>query len=229
MATLAIVNPRRRRKARKHRKARRANPLFRKRRRKARRRNPVPLINSRKRRRARRHNPLSLRGLSGGGIVRRIKSTVMPAAYAVAGAVGLDLAWGYLPIPDTLKVGTTRYFAKGAGAVLLGWIAEKVVKKEHAHMIGVGAMTVVLYTAAREALANYAPSVNQALGDAGDDFSRLSYYGSGSVAGLGFGRYPGRHAGVGDGDELGVYDQSFVQGPAPYLDMDVDQSMSEYQ
>ena len=45
------------------------------------------------------------------------------------------------------------------GAIALGMIAKMVVSKDKAHALATGAMTVVMYNAAREALASIAPGI----------------------------------------------------------------------
>jgi hypothetical protein len=170
MATLALVNPRRRRKTAKRRttKARvRRNPS----RRKALAIAPAP----RKRRRASRpkarrirRNPIRARKSSGD-----IMSQIKPAFTAGLGALGLDLAWGFLPIPAGLQTGPLRHVAKGAGALALGYVANMVTDKATARQMAVGALTVVMHNMMRELAQQVMPTVN------------LGYYNAGFNAGMG--------------------------------------------
>lgn len=120
-----------------------SNPIKRRRRR----RNPLSTVA--RRRVARRRNPIN------GGISRM----VMPAVTGAAGALALDVAFGYLPIPATLKAGPLRHIVKAAGAIGLSIIAGKVVKKSTAEAMGIGALTVIAHDMAKEAVTKFAPQV----------------------------------------------------------------------
>ena len=136
---------------------------------KKRRRNPIANIAHHSKRRStsvvrssrrhkRRHNPIAAKfGL--GNIV----DTAMSGAIAAGGALTLDLAWGMLPIPEMLKVGPMRHAAKAAAAIGLGALAGMVVNKQTANKLALGALTVVMYNAAREVLSSVAPQI--ALGE----------------------------------------------------------------
>ena len=122
-----LVNPRRRRRAPTRRRPRRKvaarrRPATKKRRR---RRNPIGpyarngmgmyVSNPRRRRRrsptrkratARRRyrrNPTTMKGI--------INVLVMPAATAGAGALALDILWGFVPVPQEIKTGPMRHVA----------------------------------------------------------------------------------------------------------------------
>ena len=130
----------------------------RKRRASSRRRNPI-----RARRRARyRRNP-SFRGI--------INSMVMPAAIAGMGALSLDVAMGYVPLPENLKSGPLRHVVKGVGAIVLGMLVGKVTSKRTGDTMALGALTVTAYNAFREMAATYAPGLT------------LGYYSAGANAG----------------------------------------------
>lgn len=100
-----------------------------------------------------------------------VTGTLMPAATAATGAIALDVAFGYLPLPDMLKTGPMRHVVKGAGAIALGVVAGMVVKRETAKQFAAGAMTVVMYNAMKEVLARFAPNVAMGayLSENGDD------------------------------------------------------------
>lgn len=101
--------------------------------------------------RYRRRNPISRKGI--------MDRMVFPAVTATSGALALDAVWAYLPLPVNVRTGPLRHAFKGLGAIALGWGASKVVKKTTADSMAMGALTVVLHNAAREALATFAPGV----------------------------------------------------------------------
>ena len=179
---ILLVNPRRRRArrkvaarrrpARRRRTRRRRNPIGpyartsprgmgyyvanpRRRRRRARRRSPA--------RRRYRRNPTTMRGM--------INQLVIPAATAGAGALALDVLWGFVPIPDTIKTGPMRHVAKGLGAVVLGNLVGMMTNKRTGDTMAMGALTVVFHSAFREMTAQFMPNVP------------LSYYSAGANAG----------------------------------------------
>lgn len=189
---ILLVNPRRRRgrkktarrRATRRPAARRAAPT-----RRRRRRNPIGpyakrsglgmyVANPRRRRRparrrpttaARRRRRYSRNPVAGmKGIVNRY---VVPSLQAGAGAVLLDIAWGYVPVPPQLKTGPLRHVAKGAGAIMLGWGVGKVAGKRMGDTMALGALTVTAYNAIRELMAMYAPGIT------------LGYYSAGANAG----------------------------------------------
>lgn len=170
MASLMLVNPRKRRKKAKAHKRRR-NPITvttRKRRkhtRKAKRRtyarNPISFSHvKRKSRRKYRRNPIG-----GKFNLKGLFSPVVPAAVSAVGAIGLDLAWGVIgsKLPASLSTGPVAYAAKGLGAIALGALAGMVVKKDTANQLAIGALTVVLHGAMKEGINKFAPNVQ--LGD----------------------------------------------------------------
>lgn len=103
-----------------------------------------------------RRNPIMKKKGLLGGIVG---DTLIPAATAASGAIALDVAWGFLPIPANLKVGPMRHAVKGAGAIGLGMLAGMILPKKTAEQIGMGAMTVVMYNAAKDVMVRFAPTV----------------------------------------------------------------------
>lgn len=154
MAELMLVNPRRRR--RRKTTATKRNPRRRrkmtalqakffgpKRRRRVTRRNPrrrrasVAAAPVRHRRRRLRRNPtaasrrrsggLSLRSITSGGI---LKSTVLPAAIGAFGAVALDAAYAYLPIPISLKSGQFSAPVKAAAIIGLGALGSRFLPRQ---------------------------------------------------------------------------------------------------
>ena len=190
---ILLVNPRRRRGRRtaaqkratrkmiaanrrpRRRRPRRRNPIgpYAKRAAPRRRRRPAGLgyyVNPRRRRRparasARRRyrrNP-TMRGM--------INSLVIPAATAGGGAVLLDVLWGFIPLPDTIKSGPMRHVAKGLGAIVLGNLVGMVGNKRMGDTMALGALTVTFHAAFREMTAQFMPQIP------------LGYYSPGAVAG----------------------------------------------
>ncbi len=179
-----LVNPRRRRRARRKVTARRASARRRRPTRRRRRRNPIGpyarngmgyyVSNPRHRRRRRparrrttarrryRRNP-TMRGI--------INQLVMPAATAGAGALALDVLWGFVPVPAEIKTGPMRHVAKGLGAVVLGQLVGMVANKRMGDTMAMGALTVVFHSAFREMTAQFMPNVP------------LGYYSAGANAG----------------------------------------------
>lgn len=182
MAQLMMVNPRRRKTRRKTTRKtvarRRKSPV--RRRRVAAKRRTV---------RRYRRNPTA-RGI--------INAQLMPAAVNASGALALDIVWGYLPIPETVKTGPFKHVAKGAGAIALGVIAGNVVNSTTAKALSQGALTVVMHDAMREVAQNMLPGVP------------LGYYSAGLPVGVG--EYVN---GLG---EVGAY--IGAEGTSPYLSQD---------
>lgn len=115
-------------------------------------------LNPRGRRRyARRSNPrFSFSGIT---------SQLAPAAYGAAGALGLDLALGYIPLPDMLKTGYPRHAVRIVGALGIGWLASKFLKSR-GHAVGAGALTVAMYGLFRDVALQFAPAaISSKLGE----------------------------------------------------------------
>lgn len=167
MSQLMLVNPRRRRKTRKTKKT-------------VARRRPTRRISTRTVHRRRRRNPVRKSGLMG-----IVQSSVIPAATAAAGAVGLDVIWGYIPLPETLKSGPMRHVAKAAGAIALGMLAGMLVNRRVADQISTGALTVVMHGAMKDGMARFAPNIQ--MGEYLDD--GMGYYGTGIDADTSMGVY----------------------------------------
>lgn len=178
MAELLLVNPRRRKKGGKRRRKMTAKQLKyfgggRKRRsrtraaapRRRRRRAVAVLSNPRRRRRRsltrsfhrrrRRSNP-SLRGLTS-GTVPMLKA----GAVGAAGAIGLDLLWGYgkSMLPASIAGSAiAQYAAKLIGAILVGMIGNQVMRGR-GRELAVGATTVVLHDAFKAQLQTTFPTL----------------------------------------------------------------------
>lgn len=163
-----IGNPRRKRSRRKMTaKQRKYFGRRTSRRRKSYARNPV--VHRRRRRTARRstrsrryyaRNPISRRRYSrarSGGFFRRSASraggflekygfdTVLPATVGAAGALALDMAWGYLPIPASLQTGPLAPVVRLAGAFGIGLTAGMIGGRKFGRDVTAGATVVTLY------------------------------------------------------------------------------------
>lgn len=192
MSEILLVNPRRRRrkKATTRRRKRRpstrrlsrnpvaSNPRRRRRRRVARRRNP---IRRRRRSRSRRRNPVGFKQ-------NAIKSQVTTAATGALGALGLDVALAYIPIPAMMKAGIPGKIMKGAAAIGLGLVAHRFlnVTAANAARLSEGALTVQFHGIGRELLGQFAPGVAMSA-YINDEMDQLGYAGSGWNPSIPFG------------------------------------------
>ncbi len=141
---VAIANPRRRRRARRAMTAVRRNP--------SRRRH----LTATHRRRHRRHSNPSFRNI-GAGAVPMLKEGFVGAA----GALGLDLMWGYGKqwLPASIAGSPlAQYAVKLAGALAVGMIGNKILKGKGRAM-AVGATTVVLHDALKAQIQSSFPSI----------------------------------------------------------------------
>ncbi|RPH75967.1 hypothetical protein EHM76_00365 [bacterium] len=108
-----------------------------------------------RRRAARRRNPISLRSFGPGNLMSQV-SGALPGA---VGALGLDVALGFLPIPVTWKAGIPGYLTKIVGAIALGMAASKVAGASTGAKVTTGALTVMFHGVLRELLAANFPTV----------------------------------------------------------------------
>lgn len=104
-----------------------------------------------------RSNPIRTRGMMN----RVVDQQLIPAAKQAAGALAVDVAFGYLGayIPAQLSTGVLRHVTKAAGAILLSAVASNFVKSSTANEMAKGALTVTLHDAAKEILAGTLPGV----------------------------------------------------------------------
>ncbi|MCP4410659.1 MAG: hypothetical protein GY807_23545 [Gammaproteobacteria bacterium] len=103
---------------------------------------------------------------------------LMPALQGGVGALGLDFAWGMLPLPANLKTGQLRHVVKGVGALGLGWLAGNFMKPATAAQLSTGALTVVMHTALRETIQTTVPQAAQFLGEY---IEGMGYYNAGEI------------------------------------------------
>lgn len=196
---VALANPRRRR--------RRHNPiaaLANPRRRRRRHRNPVALANPRRRRRhhsvrisrRRRHNPriaFSPRG---------ILNAVFPATIGALGAIGVDVAMKYIPLPAQFQTPLWKNVARVGAAFGLSYAASYVLGREKAKQVLAGALTVASYNALRDLIATNFPQLGLSGIDAHDMSDlRLGYINPAPMLtnGPGVGAYMRNPAGPGMG------------------------------
>lgn len=174
MSELLLINPRAKRRTMR-RNPRRMSALQRqyfgggrKRRVRRMRRNPIanlaPAAAPRRRGRVRSYlaSRRARRSSGGGGLSFNgiVSDMLLPAAIGAGGALALDLAWGNLPIPDSLKTGNMAPIARIGGAVLIGVVAGMVGGKRFGAYAAVGAMTVTIADLAKTWAASSFPSVN---------------------------------------------------------------------
>jgi hypothetical protein len=96
---------------------------------------------------------------AGAKIAGIVPTKVIPAAVGAAGALALDMGWGYLPIPASLATGPLAPVARIAGALALGYAAKFVAGDKYAEEVTVGAITVTVYDLAKTWMQANVPSV----------------------------------------------------------------------
>lgn len=95
---------------------------------------------ARRRRHARRHNPISL---------HKPLAMLMPALYGAGGALAVNAAMNYLPLPAMLSTGRIRYATKFGLALLIGTFGKKVLGSK-AEKMAEGAMIVTMAEALKD-------------------------------------------------------------------------------
>lgn len=168
MSEILLVNPRRRKRRKKTTVRRRrrnvyvANPKRRRKRRKTsvgrrRRRNPARRITA-----------------------RTIQKQLTVATQGALGAIGLDIALAYIPLPAQLTGPIATPVVKGLAAVGLGAVAGMAgVRAETANRMTEGALTVQLHTIGKNMLSQFMPNIAMS-----EYMSGLGYYGSGYNPGV---------------------------------------------
>ncbi len=167
MSEILLVNPRRRR--------RRKTTV-----RRRRRRNPVAANPRRRRRRTRsvarrrRRNPA--RRITARSIQRQLTN----ATQGALGAIGLDIALAYIPLPANMTGPFLTPVIKGLGAVGLGAVAGMTgVRAETANRMTEGALTVQLHTIGKNMLSQFVPGIALS-----EYIGGMGYYGSGYNPGV---------------------------------------------
>jgi len=84
-----------------------------------------------------------------------VRNAVVPAAIGGAGALALDVVYGYLQpyLPATFQTGYMSLLTKGAAAIGLGMVAGRFLGRERGKVVMLGALTVTAYSAIRSATA----------------------------------------------------------------------------
>lgn len=171
---LAATRRRRRRRATRQVAIFRGNPLGVRRRRRRRshhRRAPTvfranPVRRHRRRRLHYRRNPTHAAGAI------RIASLVMPAAAIGLGAIGSELAMGYLPIPANFKTGVMRHLTKGAVSLAAGAALAQFVNRKVGEAFALGGLTIAFHDAFKDAIIQFMPNAQ---------FGGMGYYSPGAT------------------------------------------------
>ncbi len=183
IAAVAAVNPRRRRRRNPIAAVAAVNP------RRRRRRNPIALANPRRRRR---HNPRGAGSLMAALRPRALLNSIIPAGIGAAGAIGLDIALAYVPLPAQFQTPLWKNVARVVGAIGLGYAASMVVGREKGRTVTMGALTVAAYGALKDVVQSNFPNIGLS-GIETHDYSdlRLGYVNPAPMvtAGSGMGAY----------------------------------------
>lgn len=83
---------------------------------------------------------------------------VISSTVGSAGALGVDIALGALPIPDQFKTGPMRTVARVGAAFGLGYVAG-LVKPSLRTPVLLGALTMVAYSTMRDLASRFAPQL----------------------------------------------------------------------
>lgn len=153
-----------------------------------RRSNPVGLARVAKRRSlrrsARRRNPIASLSVSG------IKGMVKEGVLGGAGALLVNTASNYLPVPAALKMGMGKSAIRAGLAVVLGVVGSKVLPRNIATSMAVGALTVAAHDLMLAAASKAAPTL--LLGDIAyydpdnnDDLDGMGAYVDSDMDGMG--------------------------------------------
>jgi len=147
-----------------------------------RKRNPVPGRRSASRTRRTTRRATRRKSNPSLGINRRtVMDSATAAASGAAGAIALDIALAYLPLPIALKSGVMGKVTKAVGAIALGVAAKatKLVSNATARDMTVGALTVQFTGIGRDLLGQFAPGVALSAYADEDYMDALGYAGSG--------------------------------------------------
>lgn len=88
-----------------------------------------------------------------------ILNQFVPAATGAAGALVLDVALGYLPIPETLKTGPMAPVVKAGLVIGAGMVARNVVPKRFVDAGVAGALTIIAYNTLKGVLKTAMPQL----------------------------------------------------------------------
>lgn len=198
MNEILLVNPRRRRKGRKHKARRRGHHRLK---RHAARRRRVHRV---KARRYKRNPSFSLRGVTG-SFLPVVKSGALGAVGALANGALVAQVANLSFVPDVLKSGYGRKALELGSAVVVGTLGNMVLKGK-GNALAVGAATVAMHGLLKDVISTNLPSVAPYLGD----YDVGAYNPAAIVDESGMGAYvPGL---VGDVGEMGAYVPGMVGG-----------------
>lgn len=197
MASLMLVNPKRRRKSTRRKVSVKSNPRRKRRttRKRRARRNPIHYANPRKRRtrrRARRNPKFSVRSIQ--------RDALMPAAIGGVGALAIDVVYGALPIPANFKTGVIGSVAKIAVAVIAGKVAGKMLGAKVGEAMTVGAVTIQAYNAVKGFAQKQFPALPMGEYLSGDfpTYSQMGYMNPAPVSTEMLSYAPGSQSGMGE-------------------------------
>ena len=152
----------------------------------------------------------------------RAQRMLMPSVQGAAGAMVLNMALAYLPLPMNLKSGPMGILTRGITSILIGVVGENFrVTRGWAGPMAQGALTVTMYNAMKTYIAPMLPMpVGEASAYEGDG---MGYISPGAIVG-GVGEYmeSGDMGAYVSGGDLGAY----VSGPGTESPMATE--MSEY-
>ncbi len=177
-----------------------------------RRRNPAK--RPAKRRVARRRNPITGKGV--------VDKNLMPALKAAAGAIVLDGAYSFLPIPAEYQSGQMGALVKAGAVIGMGMLAErsKVMKPATVRDMVNGSLTVQLHALGQElvggVMAGGAVTTTPTT-DSGDGTAQgLGYAGTNRRAGVARGNLPRSVSGGMAGYDLSPGIAGYDMAPASY-------------
>ena len=159
-----------------------------------------------------RRNP---RGMSLGGSLRKVQGVVkplVPAAIGGASALGVDYLIDKIPWPESwrarLSSGLPRTLVRAALAIGAGVALRSVVKKETAHQITAGALTVIAYDELKKLAAQMGGGALNEYRYRAGDLSEYRYL-------SGYNALPAVKAIRGGGNGMGAYVQARNNGMMP--------------
>lgn len=119
-------------------------------------RNPAPIRRHRRRhvaRRSYRRNPIA-----GAGNLRFVQM-IGPAAGIAAGAVGVEIAMGYMTfLPPSLMTGPVRYLTKGVISLGAGYAIAKFANRKVGEAFALGGLIIAFHDALKAAILKYMPT-----------------------------------------------------------------------
>ncbi len=116
---------------------------------------------------------------------------IMPSFISAGGALGLDVAYGYLGqwVPAQLSTGYIRYATKGAIAIGLGMLVQQFMPTRTAKKMVEGALTVTVHDALKEMTQQMMPNVplGEYVSGMGEYVSGVGWYNNNGNANNGLG------------------------------------------